>query len=286
MKYTIHGFSQPVMESLSMDVVDALLLRYFVDFKDSGRMIKQLIDGDYYYWLKYENVIKEYPTLKFKKDTIYRRYKKMSKKNVLKHGTIKNKFGTYSYFTLGEKYIDLISSPLDSRGVGLKSEGVGHASVGGTDLNPVHINPSTKYNHLNNKEDFSKVVRFYEENISSTLKGYTIEVLTNLYNDFDENPAPIICAMKIAVKKEARNLNYIEKILIDWLEHGLKTEEEIEGYLKDRNNRGGKKTGSNKSNNQEGYTRGPDKETLRLEEFAKEKGLITEGRVQDIECDF
>ncbi|GAA0177133.1 hypothetical protein SH2C18_04130 [Clostridium sediminicola] len=286
MKYTIHGFSQLVMESLGMDVVDALLLRYFVDFKDSGRMIKQFIDEDYYYWLKYENVIKEYPTLKFKKDTVYRRYKKMSKKNILKHETIKNQYGTYSYFTLGEEYIDLISSPGDSKGVGLKSEGVGHASVGGTDLNPEHINPSTKHNPLNNKEDFSKVIRFYEENISPSLKGYTIEVLTNLYNDFNENPAPIILAMKIAVKKEARNLKYIEKILMDWLEHGVKTEEEIERYLKDRNNRGGKKTGSNKSNNGEGYTKGPDKETLRLEELAKEKGLIPPGEIQDIECDF
>ncbi|WP_161487070.1 hypothetical protein [Clostridium magnum] len=54
MKFTILGYNQAKLVELGLDVIDAALLRYFVDFKDSGTMVKETIEGELYYWLHYE----------------------------------------------------------------------------------------------------------------------------------------------------------------------------------------------------------------------------------------
>ena len=45
MKYTIEGFSQLEMIRIGMDAIDALILRWFIDFKDSGKMAVDLKPG-------------------------------------------------------------------------------------------------------------------------------------------------------------------------------------------------------------------------------------------------
>nr|WP_246582758.1 conserved phage C-terminal domain-containing protein [Clostridium mobile] len=92
-----------------MDTVDALILRYFVDFKDSGRMVREKVDNKVYYWVKYEGIIESLPILNLKKDAIYRRLKKMSNVNILEHKTIIGN-GMFSYYGIGSKFIELISN--------------------------------------------------------------------------------------------------------------------------------------------------------------------------------
>lgn len=111
MKFTILGYNQAKLMELGLDVIDAVLLRYFVDFKDSGTMAKETIDGELYYWLKYEGIMKMLPILNLKKDSVYRRFKNMSKNNVLNHRTIKSK-GIYSYYNIGSNYIKLLSDSM------------------------------------------------------------------------------------------------------------------------------------------------------------------------------
>lgn len=109
MRFTIEGFCQKTLLELELDYVDAVILRYFVDFKDSGAMINKKIDDKIYYWVKYEGLIREVPILKLKsRDSVYRRFKKLCEKGVLEHKTLRN-CGTYSLFRLGEKYIDLLN---------------------------------------------------------------------------------------------------------------------------------------------------------------------------------
>ncbi|WP_315115501.1 conserved phage C-terminal domain-containing protein [uncultured Clostridium sp.] len=108
MKYTILGFKQSELVKFGLDTVDALILRYFVDFKDSGRMVKEEIDNGIYYWVKYEGIIESLPILKLKKDAVYRRLKKMSNVNILEHKTIIEN-GMFSYYGIGSKFIELIS---------------------------------------------------------------------------------------------------------------------------------------------------------------------------------
>ena len=129
MKYTHLGFSQQVAISMDLDDRDLAILRWFVDFKDSGSMSKKIIDGELYYWVEYEKVVDEYPIFKFKKDTVYRRLKAMSKKGVLIHKTLKQG-GVWSYYNLGDRYIELISDTKGNKGFGNKSEGNGYKSEG------------------------------------------------------------------------------------------------------------------------------------------------------------
>jgi uncharacterized phage protein (TIGR02220 family) len=107
-KFTILGFNQNRLIEFGMDATDALILRYFVDFKDSRAMVKEKIGEQIYFWVKYDSIVKELPILNLKSDTVYRRLKSMSKNNILNHKTVK-KNGIYSYFNIGDNYIKLIS---------------------------------------------------------------------------------------------------------------------------------------------------------------------------------
>ncbi len=44
---------------LGLDATDALILRYFIDFKDRGGMHKEIFEGEFYYCFKYKNLIEE-----------------------------------------------------------------------------------------------------------------------------------------------------------------------------------------------------------------------------------
>lgn len=109
MKYTIHGFSQEKLIDLGLDYVDAAILRYFIDFRETKKMTTKIINGEPYYWVKYESILEEYPILNIKtKDSMYRRLKKLEEARVLKHVTIRSN-GTYSYYTTAENYLELVS---------------------------------------------------------------------------------------------------------------------------------------------------------------------------------
>ncbi|ENY8301183.1 TPA: hypothetical protein ACMVTQ_002152 [Clostridioides difficile] len=120
MKYTILGFSQKKAVELGLNTKDLLILRWFVDFLGSGRMARKLINGIEYYWVDYSGVIKELPILYTEKhDTIYRVLKKLDKIGILEHATLKQG-GTWSYYKLGYRYIELISDSYQQ--VGNKSD--------------------------------------------------------------------------------------------------------------------------------------------------------------------
>ncbi|CEQ08646.1 Uncharacterised protein [[Clostridium] sordellii] len=109
MEYSIPGFSQEKAIELELDDRDLLILKWFVKFKDSERMISKIISYDKYYWIKYDGVTEDIPITKMKKYTVYRRLKKMCKIGILKHKTVKIG-GTYSYYALGRNYKLLIDT--------------------------------------------------------------------------------------------------------------------------------------------------------------------------------
>ena len=141
MKFTHLGFSQERAIQMDLDDKDLAILRWFIDFKDSKKITKKIFDEEVFYWVKYEAVIEEYPIFKFKKDTVYRRLKGLANKGILKHRTLKQG-GVWSYYTLGDKYIELISDKApeenqedendqeisESKEVGNKSEVFGNES--------------------------------------------------------------------------------------------------------------------------------------------------------------
>ena len=194
MKTTIHGFRQEKLVLYGMDNDDALILRWFVDFKDSGKMASKIIDDDKYYWIKYEGLLEDLVILKLKtKDALYRRLKKMEKNKILKRQTVKEN-GTYSFYTLGENYRHLIENlseinPVQSE---INPTGYGNKSDRGTDLNPEQkislLNNTSLLN--NNKKEKKK-------------KRTDLDVLINEYtsNSFLQETIIDFMKMRKSIKK-------------------------------------------------------------------------------------
>ena len=86
----------------------------------------------------------------------------------------------------------------------------------------------------------------------------------------------VMDAFKEAVRQGKYKLSYAEGILRRWKADGRDSKPEKEA----------KGSGVNKRSNKQSYTAGPSEETLRLEQIAREKGLLKDGEIQDTECDF
>lgn len=131
MKYTIEGFRQDKLVEMGFDSADACLLRYILDFYNTGKMAKVIDNGKEYFWLNYQAVIDSMPILGLKsKDSLYRRMKKMVECGLLEHFT-KKQAGTFSCYKFTNKLEELLSSI--SEGTDEKSEGVRMKSRTGTD---------------------------------------------------------------------------------------------------------------------------------------------------------
>ena len=101
------GFSQVDLLENNLDVIDAMLLRFFIDFRDTEKMYSEIIENDKFYWIKYEAVKENIPIINLDKRAIARRFKKLSDCGILKQ-YIKKENGTYSMYAVGSKYSMLI----------------------------------------------------------------------------------------------------------------------------------------------------------------------------------
>ncbi|WP_032076835.1 DnaD domain-containing protein [Clostridium drakei] len=88
----------------------------------------------------------------------------------------------------------------------------------------------TTENYLKKEEEeLTDVVSFYSDNISCA-SPYEINLLKNFMEDFNSKDL-IILGMKQALKSNAKNLRYIEKVLYSWKNKGLRNEKEVINYL-------------------------------------------------------
>lgn len=109
MQYSFLGFSVKNIMEFNLDIKDLAILRYFIDFKDSGRMNYEIIDGEKYYWVSYQSFAKEMPYLGLEKRSVMARMLKLRDMGLLDHYT-KKEGGTFSYFKLGNKFYDLFDN--------------------------------------------------------------------------------------------------------------------------------------------------------------------------------
>lgn len=181
MKFTIMGFNQEKLKELDLDLTDSLILRWFVDFKDSGYMTTEIFENDKYYWIKYEYLLQEIPIININnKKTLGRRLKTLSEKGVLKQ-FIKRKGGIFTLYTLGEKYKLLISNNLVTQ----KSQGYTLESHKGSDSKVTTKDSSIKEINLlkdsNTKHNKTKNIKLYEQleelQIDNDLKEKIIEFI-------------------------------------------------------------------------------------------------------------
>ena len=107
MQFSFLGFSVKKVMELQLDVKDLAILRYFQDFMKSGKMNYEEVDGVKYYWISYKNISEEMPFLGLGKRTIMMRMLNLRDLGLLSHYT-KKEGGTFSYYTLGDKFNDLL----------------------------------------------------------------------------------------------------------------------------------------------------------------------------------
>lgn len=255
MEYTIHGFSQENAIKLGLDDRDLLILRWFVRFKDNGKMASKIIDGDKYYWIKYEGIIEDLPITNIKSnDSVYRRLKKMSKVKVLKHKTIKAG-GTYSYYCLGENYPSLIDTDRNLSDLNPDTSDIypnlSDLKSDGTDIYPDQktLIPYPNTNTINNicigKGEFIKEFsKLYKSNI-----GTTNELVEEQLVQWSELIEVRLFkrAIEICTEKGNLNLGYLKGIIKKWLAANITTLEKLEAQklqydIKDKSNKSISKT--------------------------------------------
>ena len=234
MKYTIHGFSQQKAIELGLDDRDLMILRWFVDYKDTGKMVKKILDNDMYYWIKYEGIQEAFPIINWKKDTIYRRLKAMALKGVLKHKTVKE-FGTYSFYAIGPNYLGLTDTEYEMP-IGNKSDR-SDSNPRVTEINPIETesnpketetNPEHNINLLNSSikdSSIKNIIEYFWKN-RINLDADSIDLLSDQVKIHGED------TVKKAVDAGTKNgtkvvsYKYIEGILKNWTVNGVPEDKE------------------------------------------------------------
>jgi hypothetical protein len=103
MKYTIEGFSQKKLVEYKLDPVDALILRWFIDFRSTKKMVKISKAEGEFYWVKYDAIINDLPCIGINnKEVMARRFKKYVDLGLMIHHTEKNISGSYACYNTTE----------------------------------------------------------------------------------------------------------------------------------------------------------------------------------------
>jgi hypothetical protein len=109
-----------VAKGFEVDIIDAAIMSYFIQFVHSPRCQKKEHAGKTYFWLSYSALIGNMPLLPLStKDAVYRRVKKLVECGLLEAHP-DNKIAGRSFFAFGPRYDDY----------------VGHEADGPTDINP------------------------------------------------------------------------------------------------------------------------------------------------------
>ncbi len=114
MKYTIMDSKQENLLKFNLDLIDIIIIRYFIDLVETKKLKVKTIDGKFYYWVRYDEVIREFPIFNIKKCTVQARFFKLRDAGVLTHKVVRDG-GTYSYFGIGKKYAELIEEDINAK---------------------------------------------------------------------------------------------------------------------------------------------------------------------------
>ena len=219
MKYTIEGFSQKVAKDLGLDALDLIILRWFVDFKDSGNMRTEFINGEKYYWIRHKKLTDELPILSMQTNAFYRRLRKICECGVLKRVLLKEN-GSYTYYTLGENFIKLISTQSLSHSKSSKktkkksslTKDEISSLMSDIDAYEKSAEPFDKVNNLNNLD---------EENLSLNTSSISSELspssLEQLPTSFEQPPSSLESNQIINLSNKSITSQYKDDVSAEFL---------------------------------------------------------------------
>lgn len=122
MKSTLHEFNQEESINLGLTNDELALLRWFIDFKETGSMAKEYDKKEncLYYWVTYKKVIEDMPILVIGSETLEAQKKKIQRllngnlKKVLKRKIKKSSEGTFLFLAINEENYKLLLSQNDT----------------------------------------------------------------------------------------------------------------------------------------------------------------------------
>lgn len=119
MKYNINVNQLAIVKSgVDIDIYDAVIIDFLIEFSKSDSIVKINENGVEFYWFAYEKLIADLPVLRLKKDSIYRRMKRLCDLGLLIQFPDAKKIGR-SFFAITDKCRSLVFSNPD---VGSKSD--------------------------------------------------------------------------------------------------------------------------------------------------------------------
>lgn len=198
MQFSFLGYSVKKIMELNLDVKDVTILRYFDDFRKSGKMNYEIIDGVKYYWISYQSIENELPFLGLGKRSIMMRMFKLRDLGILSHYT-KKEGGTFSFYALSHKYNELISSNVDSN------------EESTDELVSLDAN-----NHKNEEGLFKNSNKgcAKECRTKTSILNNSSTIVTNIYNNIKDKVASILNYLnsKVGVRYKASNPKTISLI--------------------------------------------------------------------------
>lgn len=221
MRFTILGFNQRLSIEYGLDMNDLLLLRWFIDFYHSGKMVKMNVREKEYAWINYKKIIEDIPILNMQKTAVARRLMKLCDIGLMEHETLKQG-GTFSLYKLTSKYEELISDTQNNEGDTQKYEGYDLKVVGGsTQKYDQNINILNN-NKLNIKDDIEEDTIFdYLQKNGFILTPIHYEII----REWEDNELTRY-AIQIAVLNNVYKISYIDKILYNFKVNNITTVEQ------------------------------------------------------------
>ena len=149
MRFSVEGFDQAVLVELKLDSIDTVILRWFVDFMATDRMVAKDAEDGRYYWVKYQSVIEDLPYLGITNvEVMARRFRKICDAGVLKSWMIKKANGTFTCFRIDpDNYRRLSSHSMQ------KSSGALDVSV----VNPLDSKVDPKDSSIKNNSSIKNI---------------------------------------------------------------------------------------------------------------------------------
>ena len=132
MKKQININQEAIVNSkIDIDVIDAAIIDYVSEIHNWKKVVKMQVETETYYWVSYNLLINQMPLLGLKKDTVYRRIKKLAQIGLILVHPDSQKLGK-TFMCLSNKSKDLIFSdtPSDSY------HPINNEESEGSDLNP------------------------------------------------------------------------------------------------------------------------------------------------------
>ncbi len=191
MKYNININQKTIIDSgIDIDYKDAAILDTCMVFCHSSSCVKMEFSGKIYYWFNHSKIATELPLLSLKKDSVYRRMKKMCDLGLISQHPDNDRMGK-SFYCFEDSTLGLYTEPSDK-----KPNTLGKPSAKPSDKKPTYHYTNDHYTIINNisspsqaqevpQSDF--IIDFVEKE-DSTLEEKIIKQFHNLFCKFRTKP--------------------------------------------------------------------------------------------------